>query len=94
MAETISSEMGALMPAGASRASPRAGLRLFDRRASSSTISNSEAITAMAAASSKKPIGVIGMITPWNWPQNQICAVGLALAAGCTMVLKPRTRAA
>ena len=34
--------------------------------------------------------GVIGMITPWNWPQNQICAkVGPALAAGCTMVLKP-----
>jgi aldehyde dehydrogenase (NAD+) len=30
------------------------------------------------------------MITPWNWPQNQICAkVGPALAAGCTMVLKP-----
>jgi aldehyde dehydrogenase (NAD+) len=38
----------------------------------------------------KEPIGVVGMITPWNWPINQIvCKVGPALAAGCTMVLKP-----
>src|SRR5207248_7802892 len=34
--------------------------------------------------------GVVGMITPWNWPINQIaCKVAPALAAGCTMVLKP-----
>jgi len=34
--------------------------------------------------------GVVGMITPWNWPINQImCKVLPALAAGCTMVLKP-----
>src|SRR5438046_3656819 len=38
----------------------------------------------------KEPIGVCGMITPWNWPLNQIaCKVAPALAAGCTMVLKP-----
>ncbi len=38
----------------------------------------------------KEPIGVVGLITPWNWPLNQItCKVGPALAAGCTMVLKP-----
>src|SRR5262249_22221830 len=38
----------------------------------------------------REPIGVVGMITPWNWPMNQVCAkVGPALAAGCTMVLKP-----
>jgi aldehyde dehydrogenase (NAD+) len=38
----------------------------------------------------KEPIGVCGLITPWNWPMNQIVAkVGPALAAGCTMVLKP-----
>ena len=36
-----------------------------------------------------EPIGVCGMIVPWNWPMNQItCKVGPALAAGCTMVLK------
>jgi aldehyde dehydrogenase (NAD+) len=39
---------------------------------------------------SKEPIGVCGLITPWNWPMNQIvCKVAPALAAGCTMVLKP-----
>ncbi|MEM7747505.1 MAG: aldehyde dehydrogenase family protein [Pseudomonadota bacterium] len=38
----------------------------------------------------REPIGVIGMITPWNWPSNQIsCKVAAALASGCTMVLKP-----
>jgi aldehyde dehydrogenase (NAD+) len=38
----------------------------------------------------KEPIGVCGMITPWNWPMNQIAVkVAPALAAGCTMVLKP-----
>jgi len=35
-------------------------------------------------------VGVCGLITPWNWPMNQIaCKVGPALAAGCTLVLKP-----
>ena len=38
----------------------------------------------------KEPAGVCGFITPWNWPINQIaCKVAPALAAGCTMVLKP-----
>ena len=38
----------------------------------------------------KEPIGVCGLITPWNWPINQIaCKVVPALATGCTMVLKP-----
>ncbi len=38
----------------------------------------------------KEPIGVCGLITPWNWPINQIaCKVYPALATGCTMVLKP-----
>ncbi len=38
----------------------------------------------------KEPIGVCGLITPWNWPINQImCKVAPALAAGCTVVLKP-----
>ncbi|HUC19722.1 MAG TPA: aldehyde dehydrogenase family protein [Acetobacteraceae bacterium] len=38
----------------------------------------------------KEPIGVCGLITPWNWPLNQIvCKVAPALAAGNTMVLKP-----
>jgi len=38
----------------------------------------------------KEPIGVCALITPWNWPLNQIfCKVAPALATGCTMVLKP-----
>ncbi len=38
----------------------------------------------------KEPIGVCALITPWNWPSNQVvCKVAPALAAGCTMVLKP-----
>jgi aldehyde dehydrogenase (NAD+) len=38
----------------------------------------------------KEPIGVCGLITPWNWPMNQIAVkVFPALATGCTMLLKP-----
>ncbi len=38
----------------------------------------------------REPVGVCGLITPWNWPINQIaCKVAPALGAGCTMVLKP-----
>jgi aldehyde dehydrogenase (NAD+) len=38
----------------------------------------------------KEPIGVCALITPWNWPLNQIaCKVAPALATGCTMILKP-----
>ena len=38
----------------------------------------------------REPIGVVGCITPWNYPLNQIGAkVAYALAAGCTVVLKP-----
>lgn len=38
----------------------------------------------------KEPIGPCALITPWNWPMNQIAVkVAPALAAGCTMVLKP-----
>jgi aldehyde dehydrogenase (NAD+) len=37
-----------------------------------------------------EPIGVVGAITPWNYPLHQVVAkVGAALAAGCTVVLKP-----
>ena len=37
-----------------------------------------------------EPIGVCGLITPWNWPMNQTCVkIFPALASGCTMILKP-----
>lgn len=42
----------------------------------------------------REPIGVAALITPWNWPLNQIVAkVAPALAAGCTMILKPSEEA-
>src|SRR5213075_3390592 len=38
----------------------------------------------------REPVGVVGGITPWNYPLHQIAAkVGPALAAGCTIVIKP-----
>jgi aldehyde dehydrogenase (NAD+) len=38
----------------------------------------------------REPIGVCGLITPWNWPVNQVAAkLAPALAAGCTVVVKP-----
>ena len=38
----------------------------------------------------KEPVGVCALITPWNWPLNQVvCKVAPALVTGCTMVLKP-----
>ena len=38
----------------------------------------------------REPVGVCALLAPWNWPMNQVTAkVGPALAAGCTMVLKP-----
>ena len=41
-----------------------------------------------------EPLGVVAMITPWNWPLNQMCAkIAPALAAGDTMVLKPSEEA-
>lgn len=43
-----------------------------------------------ATAICLEPVGVVGMITPWNWPLNQLmCKIAPALAAGCTMILKP-----
>ncbi|MBY0563578.1 MAG: aldehyde dehydrogenase family protein [Hyphomonadaceae bacterium] len=89
MAETISMEMGAPMPLAQSSQAPAGLGYLMDARKQldefqfESDYGNGRRIL-------KEPIGVVGMITPWNWPQNQICAkVGPAIAAGCTMVLKP-----
>ncbi|ALE88210.1 aldehyde dehydrogenase family protein [Pseudomonas versuta] len=42
----------------------------------------------------REPIGVSALITPWNWPLNQLtCKLAPALAVGCTLVLKPSERA-
>jgi len=88
MAETISQEMGAPMWL-ARAAQAAAGLgHLFEmqRVLSGYKFEELKGSTLMR----KEAIGVCGLITPWNWPVNQItCKVAPALAAGCTMVLKP-----
>ena len=88
IAETISSEMGA--PIGLSKAAHAAtGLGHFSTALETLKNYKFEEVKGSALIR-KEPIGVVGMITPWNWPINQIsCKVGPAIAAGCTMVLKP-----
>ena len=88
MAQTISLEMGA--PISLSRAAQvPAGLAHLSeivRVLGHFKFEELKGSTLMR----KEPIGVCGLITPWNWPMNQItCKVAPALAAGCTMVLKP-----
>lgn len=88
VAQAISSEMGAPMwLAGSAQAGSGLGhimeaRKLIDSFEWEYKLGNAHII--------REPIGVVGMITPWNWPINQIaCKVAPALAAGCTMVLKP-----
>jgi aldehyde dehydrogenase (NAD+) len=88
MAETISQEMGA--PLSLSRAAQApAGLGHFLEIVKVLKQFKFEELHG-STLMRKEPIGVCGLITPWNWPMNQIASkVAPALAAGCTMVLKP-----
>jgi NAD-dependent aldehyde dehydrogenases len=88
IAEAISDEMGAPM-SFARQAQAAAGLGHLSevlrvlRDYEFDEVVNETVVT-------REPVGVCGFITPWNWPLNQItCKVGPALAAGCTMVIKP-----
>ncbi|MER9801260.1 aldehyde dehydrogenase family protein [Mesorhizobium sp. M0142] len=88
LAASISDEMGA--PLGlADREHAGAGLAHFETiRSVLEKYSFEETIGSALVV--REPIGVVGMITPWNWPMNQIgCKVAAALATGCSMVLKP-----
>jgi len=88
IAETISSEMGAPMWLAKAAQAP-AGLAHFMQALEvlkSYNFVENKGTTRII----REPVGVCGFITPWNWPINQIaCKVAPALAAGCTMVLKP-----
>ncbi len=88
IAAAISDEMGAPMPM-AERAQAGAGLgHLMSTLQVLKDYHFEEKVGAATIV--REPIGVVGMITPWNWPLNQIaCKVAPAIAAGCTMVLKP-----
>ncbi|MBV8977096.1 MAG: aldehyde dehydrogenase family protein [Alphaproteobacteria bacterium] len=88
MVEAISKEMGA--PLGLSKNAQAAmGIAHFSQAMKVLKDFQFEKVSGTTAVV-YEPVGVIGMITPWNWPINQIaCKVAPALAAGCTMVLKP-----
>ncbi len=88
MAETISQEMGA--PISLSRAAQApVGLSHLSEIVKVLQRFKFEELKG-STLMRKEPIGVCGLITPWNWPMNQICCkVAPALAAGCTMILKP-----
>ena len=88
IAETICGEVGMpmflsqLVQAGLPAAVAGSYVGILDETAFEEQIGNSLVI--------KEPVGVVGCITPWNYPLHQIVAkVAPALAAGCTVVLKP-----
>lgn len=88
LADAVSREMGAPMVLARQAHAPsglghlRAALTVL-REHTFEEVINKTRIT-------REPVGVCALITPWNWPLNQIgCKVAAALAAGCTMVLKP-----
>ncbi len=88
VAAAITTEMGA--PAGlAMKAQAPAGLAHFAiaQKVLENYAFEEDLGTTLVV---KEPVGVCAMITPWNWPMNQLtCKVAPALATGCTMVLKP-----
>ncbi len=88
VAQAISQEMGAPLPLANAAQAP-AGLGHFMTTLEVlKTFEFEEDIGTSHVV--REPAGVCGFITPWNWPINQIaCKVAPALAAGCTMVLKP-----
>lgn len=88
IAEAVTTEMGAPLWLSQQRQAPAglvqlqatiAALKGFDFQSTKGT-------TQIV----REPVGVVALVTPWNWPLNQIAAkVAPALAAGCTIVLKP-----
>lgn len=88
IADAISEEMGAPTSL-AMKGQAGSGLGHFKTALSLlNTYQFTEKLTASTVV--KEPIGVCGLITPWNWPINQIaCKVAPAIAVGCTAILKP-----
>ncbi|HUO94893.1 MAG TPA: aldehyde dehydrogenase family protein [Steroidobacteraceae bacterium] len=92
MVEAITTEMGA--PHDLSKRSQAAAGRGHIQEAINAARSLDWEVRTRGAAVMREPVGVCGLITPWNWPLNQIGAkVAPALAAGCTVVLKPSEQA-
>ncbi len=89
MAKAITAEMGAPFKMLASGAQAASGLGHFRAVAAALKEMEFERLQGTTLIA-REPIGVCALITPWNWPANQMaCKIAPALAAGCTMVLKP-----
>ncbi len=89
MAKAITAEMGAPFKMLASGAQAASGLGHFRAVAAALKEMEFERLQGTTLIA-REPIGVCAIITPWNWPANQMaCKIAPALAAGCTMVLKP-----
>jgi aldehyde dehydrogenase (NAD+) len=88
LAQTLAREMGATMTHARAAHVPLAAAHV---RAAADVLADYDFLTLRGTtAIVREPIGVCGLITPWNWPLYQITAkVAPALAAGCTVVLKP-----
>jgi aldehyde dehydrogenase (NAD+) len=92
MAEVISSEMGAPI---ALAQTAQSGAGYGHLRQTIKTLETFDFVTEVAKKDGvdnvfHEAIGVVGLITPWNWPMNQVMLkVAPALAAGCSVVLKP-----
>ena len=92
LAKSMSQEMGAPMGL-ASMAQAPTGLAHFAATAKALESFGFKETIGKARVM-HEALGVVAMITPWNWPLNQICAkVAPALAAGDTMILKPSEEA-
>ncbi len=92
MAKTISAEMGAPIKlaresqAAAGISHIKAFIAAFENFEFEEILSPTHANQTIV----HEPIGVCGLITPWNWPMNQIALKVIpAIAVGCTVVLKP-----
>ena len=93
MARAITLEMGAPLYALSMPAQAPAGMMHFRATAA---VAKAHAFEVQLPSTRvvKEPVGVCAMITPWNWPMNQVaCKVAPALVAGCTIVLKPSQNA-
>ncbi len=92
MAKAISTEMGAPidMATNAQAASGLGNIKSFIRALDSFEFEHPLREGDERFLIAHEPVGVCALITPWNWPMNQVALkVGAAMAAGCTMVLKP-----
>jgi aldehyde dehydrogenase (NAD+) len=88
IADSVMRELGA--PAGFAR-DPQVAIGLAHLRQAAATLAEYRFERMQGSTLIvREPAGVAALITPWNWPLNQIvCKVAPALATGCTMVLKP-----